>query len=441
MDSVGNTLRLYLLLALATGGVAISALASAAGAGELSLAAAREIAFRSNWDLLAAKTGIDNAEAQLIVAKEIPNPTLSLSTARLGARNNGTYEGNGLWQRNYDTIAAVSQLIEIGGKRSDRKAAGQAGLLGARARFLDAKRTLDQGVTKAYIAAVLADENERVLTDSARLMRKEADIAHAQWQAGDLSEADCKTLELNTGQLELQAQAAAATAVQARIAVEVLLGSSQPNGHWRATDSLRILAEQAPPAAPATGDALRPDVLAAAADLRGGVAELKLQQAMRIPDPTFTVGFEHNPPDSGPPEDTLNVAISLPLPLWNRNGGNIKSAQAAVDQYQAALGKARTQALADVAVAESAYAEASARWKRYREELAPQSAKVRDAVAFQYEKGAARLVDLLNAEQTDNTVRLALAQAMNDTASAAADLQAARTVVTEAELHPRPAGQ
>jgi hypothetical protein len=44
------------------------------------------------------------------------------------------------------------------------------------------------------------------------------------------------------------------------------------------------------------------------------------------------------------------------------------------------------------------------------------------------------MVDLLNAEQTDNTIRQALAQAMNDTASAAADLTAARTVLTEADL-------
>jgi hypothetical protein len=44
-------------------------------------------------------------------------------------------------------------------------------------------------------------------------------------------------------------------------------------------------------------------------------------------------------------------------------------------------------------------------------------------------------VDLLNAEQTDNTIRLALAQAMNDTASTAADLVAARTVTTETDLN------
>ena len=41
----------------------------------LTLADAKQIAFERNWDLLAAKSGIDAAQAQLIVAKEFPNPT------------------------------------------------------------------------------------------------------------------------------------------------------------------------------------------------------------------------------------------------------------------------------------------------------------------------------------------------------------------------------
>ncbi len=72
----------------------------------LSLAQAKEAAFERNWDLLAAKSGIDSATAQLIVVKEYPNPTFSWSTARIGTRENATVLGNGIAERNYDTIAA-----------------------------------------------------------------------------------------------------------------------------------------------------------------------------------------------------------------------------------------------------------------------------------------------------------------------------------------------
>ncbi len=399
----------------------------------LSLAQAKEIAFERNWDLLAAKSGIDSATAQLIVAKEFPNPTLSLSTTRIGTFDNATLEGNDLLHRSYDTIAAVSQLIEIGGKRRDRQVAARAGILGAKARFFDAKRSLDQGVTKAYVAALLAQANVRILNESTSYMSREADIAQARFKAGDISDADNKRIQISADQYALQAKSAAALAVQARIAVEVLMGEPQPRGQWTASDGIEQLAAARPPVQAAPPEAARPDVLAAEADLRGAEANLKLQKAYRIPDPTFTFLGEHNPSQPLPPPaaDTLGIGVSFPLPLWNRNHGNILAARAAVDQYTLALNKLRTQVISDVATAEVAYQEASERLQRYDQQIQPHSAEVRESVSYAYRKGGASLVDLLEAERTDNDVRLATAQAMSDTASAAADLIAAHNVMTE----------
>jgi len=305
----------------------------------LSLAEARRVSLERNWDLLAARSGVDNATAQLIIAKEFPNPTANLSSAKIGDHNAATVEGNSLWHRSYDTIATVSQLIEIAGKRHDRQVAALAGVLGAKARFYDTQRMLEQGVTKAYIAVLLAAKNEQVLTESARLMEHEAKIAQAQFNAGDLSEADRKTLEINAAQFELQVKSAAAATVQARIAVEILMGVEVPKGDWKQADTLDSLMNVATPPPAGEPGSTRPDVLAAETDLEGGQAQLKLQKAIRIPDPTVSIGVEHEPPDTGPAEDTVNFGVSFPLPLWNRNGGSIKAAQAAVDQYRAGDGR------------------------------------------------------------------------------------------------------
>jgi len=401
----------------------------------LSLEDIQGIAFTRNWDLLAAKAGIDSATAQLIVAKEFPNPTASLSSAKIGTHDDATPVGNGVWSRSYDTIAAVSQLIEIAGKRRDRQMAGRAAIMGASARFHDAKRTLDQGVAKAYIAALLAGENARVLNESAGFLQHEADIAQARFQAGDISESERRQIEINAQQFGLQAKSAEATAIQARISVEVLMGRNEPAGNWQPAQSLEdLVIISTPPDPGGKAQGIRPDVWAAEADLKGSEAQLSLQKAMRIPDPTISLGYEHEPPGGGPPADTMNMGVSFPLPLWNRNGGNIKAARAAVEQSEVTLGRVRAQAAADIANAEVGYREARARWQRYQEQIRPNSTKVREAVAFAYEKGGASLVDLLDAERTDNDVRLATAQAMSDTASTQADLKAARTVLSENEL-------
>lgn len=93
------------------------------------------------------------------------------------------------------------------------------------------------------------------------------------------------------------------------------------------------------------------------------------------------------------------------------------------------------QVAADIANAEVEYNEAYTRWLRYRDQTGPKSTKVRESVAYAYEKGGTSLVNLLDAERTDNDVRLATVQAMNDTASAVADLIAARFVLSETELN------
>jgi cobalt-zinc-cadmium efflux system outer membrane protein len=406
---------------------------------KLSLEAVRQTAFERNWDLLAAKSGVDLATAQLIAAKEFPNPTASWSTARIGSHDSSTTMGNSLWDRNYDTIAQVSQLIEIAGKRRDRRLAGQAGALGAKARFVDAKRVLDQGVTKAYVAALVAEENVRILNESSGYLQHEAKIAEARFKAGDISDSDEKQIEIGAEQFALQARAAVATAQQARISVEVLMAVERPKGDWVAAESLEQLAGTGLSVAGAKAGGERPDVLAAEADLRAGKAQLKLQKAERAPDPTLSIGMEHNPPGGGPgigPDvNTVIAGVSFPLPLWNLNGGNIKAAQANVNQFEIALGKARAQVAADIAIAQSSYEEARERWLRYREVTGPKSAKVRETVAFAYEKGGASLVDLLNAEHTDNDIRQAATQATADTASAAADLVAARNALSESELN------
>lgn len=139
-------------------------------------------------------------------------------------------------------------------------------------------------------------------------------------------------------------------------------------------------------------------------------------------------------PPGPPPDDTYGIGVSFPLPLWNHNGGNIKAARAAVDQFEFALGKVKAQNASDVANAQVEYREAFDRLRRYQTLIAPQSAKSRAAVSFAFEKGSATLVDLLEAERTDNAVRMSMAQAQSDTASAAADVIAAQNVLSQTEL-------
>jgi len=390
--------------------------------GLLTLSAAKRIAYQRNWDLLAAQAGVDLAVAQKIVAHEFPNPTFSYSTQKINTDTHpsGTTAGNTVWNRNYDTIFAVNQLYEIGGKRSSRQLSAAAGVKAAEASFRDARRTLDLGVSKAYIAVLLADGLAKVLEHSAETMRHEREIAQTRFKAGDVSESDRMQIEIAAARLELDAKAAKSNTRTTRIALEVLLGAKKITGTWHAEDTLEDLATLPPRVGEADS---RPDLMAARALLEKSEADLQLQKAMRIPDPTFLVQYEHEPPDQ---PNTLGFGLSFPLPLWNHNTGNIRAAEANRRQAELAMEKIEGQVAFDVASARVAYAEATHRWQAYQSDLAEKSAKVLETVQFAYKKGGASLLDLFAAERTDNDVRTAAVQAMADRATAAVTLAAAR---------------
>jgi len=401
----------------------------------LRLEQAKEIAFRRNWDLLASAAGVDAATAQKILAHEFPNPALFLSTFKINVDNHpsSTAAGNSFWDRSYDTIFAINQLFEIGGKRRHRQASAQAGFEGARAQFFDAKRTLDLAVTKAYVGAAQGEENVRVLKQSAGTLRQEAQLAEVRQKAGEISASDRSQIEINAERFELDARAAESAAAQARVALEVLLGVPQPKGEVVLQDRLEALAASLP--LPKTDSSIiwRPDVLAAEAALNRSQADVRLQKANRIPDPTVLAQYEHEPPDN---PNTIGLGVSFPLPLWNHNRGNILAAEAAKEQARLAFEKTKAQAVADIATARLAYEDASKRWEQYRESIRPKSEQIRKTIAYAYQKGGASLLDLLNAERTDNDVRLAAAQAASDIVATASALNAATMQLQPSQLKP-----
>jgi cobalt-zinc-cadmium efflux system outer membrane protein len=389
----------------------------------LSLAEAKRLALERNSDFRIAGDQVDAALAQLRVAREFPNPTLGLSTAKISTDGvtEATPLGNGLLSRSYDSIVSLSQLFPVG-KRGLIRDAATAGVHSAEFQREDARRLLLQAVTQAYAAALASLGQAEVLADSARKLRSEADIAAHRLRAGDLSSSDEAQLEIAADQDEMSADAERAAAKTAVVTLETLLGEPSPQGTTALADTLDQWVGSIPANLEESPVGNRPDIAAAEATVNQADTNVKLQQRQKIPDVTASVQYERNPPAQ---PDTVGVGLSLPLPLWNRFDGEVLAAKAARNQSQAQLDKVRIQAAADVAAARVAFHEASQRAKRYSSEVLPKSAGVVKSVSYAYGRGGAVLVDLLEAERNDNQIRVAAVQAQADTAAAASALQAA----------------
>ena len=389
----------------------------------LSLKQAHELALAHNWDLLAAQADLDLAEAQRLVAGALPNPDLSASFQKLGTIAGTT-------TRSRDAILAVSQLIEIGGKRGARIRSAKSGIAAARERFRFARLRLDAGLIKTYANAIAALESARISRQSAESLSHSAEIADARLNAGEISEVERDQVRIAAGRFEGDAQAAEATAMQARIALQWFVGAPRPESGVSLLDDFQVLsviAERVSPDAEQGVDwsnriSARGDVRAAAADVEKAEQDLRLQKALRIPDPTFQAQYESELPDT---PHTVGVGVSLPLPLFSMNRGAIRAAETARDSARRELERLRAQAWAEIETARTSFHAALRRRDAYRDELVPRAVKVQQTIDFAYEKGSASLLELLEAERSLNDVRLAAASASADLVSAAADLRAA----------------
>jgi cobalt-zinc-cadmium efflux system outer membrane protein len=141
--------------------------------------------------------------------------------------------------------------------------------------------------------------------------------------------------------------------------------------------------------------------------------------------------YEHEPPDN---PNSIGIGVSFPIPLWNRNRGNIMAAEAAREQARFAYEKIKAQAVAEIATALLAYDDARARWESYRDNIRPKSEQIRKTITYAYEKGGASLLDLLSTQRNDNDVRLAAAQAQSDILVALAALNAATMEIPPSQL-------
>lgn len=404
-------------------------------ASSLTLAEARRRAFERSGELLAAGSDVEAALAAARAARAVPNPTLSISTAKIPTDGTpaSTALGNGLLDRSYDSLVSLSELFEIGGKRASRAGSADASLEAARQRLEDARRRVDAGITKLYAAALVAKENARLVRLSAASLARSAEIASARFAAGEISAAERTQVEIAAGRFRADVANADAQAVQQLLALEIAIGESRVDPDLALEDPLASLSSAARESARQAGavedeSALdrRPDLLAALANVARAESDLRFQKALRVPDPTLQAQYERQPPDQ---RNTFGAGVSLSLPLFNRNAPGIRTAEVALEVARRDARLLASKARAEIAGARAAYDAAETR-RLLLDELVVKAGAVRDTVSFAYEKGGASLLELLESERSLGDLRQADAQAAADLVAAAADLLSALTLPT-----------
>ncbi|MDF0729637.1 TolC family protein [Pseudomonas entomophila] len=361
----------------------MSATPAAQASQALTLAQALDAAFASNPELAAVRQEVGIAEGERRQAGLSPNPELAweMEDTRRATRT---------------TTVTLSQPLELGGKRGARIEVAQAGQAIAQ---LDLERQgngLRADVTQAFHAALRAQTAVELAEQSRSLTERGLRIVRGRVEAGQSSPLEATRAEVQLAQAQAQLRRAESGRTVAWQALARLTGS--PRAEFAQLDGSALSPGPAPDA-----EALLAKVeqtvewRLAAAQIERGEASLGSEKAQRIPNLTVSFGSQYSREDR---ERVNVVGLSMPLPLFDRNQGNVLAAARRADQARDLRNAVELRLRSDTRSALSQWAMAMAEVDAYDRTILPSARQAVDTATRGFERGKFAFLDVLDAQRT-----------------------------------------
>ncbi len=366
-----------------------------------------DLALRWNQSLRAQRLNIDQSRAGEVTAALKPNPVFTSTN-----QDFPIFTPSQLTLSNFANVQtfteSVSYLIERGDKRGQRvQVARDTTEVTSRA-VDDAERQLRFQVAQAFIGVLLAKANLSLAEDDLKDFNEVIDLNRRRLAQGDIAEGDYLKVALQKLQFEQDLSAAQVALVQGKAGLRQLLG------YENVAEDFEVAGELAHRPVTVTIETLQREAAAARADLLGARANTKLAgssldlaRANRVRDVTLEAEYDRNGPVNG-----VGIGISFDIPIHNRNQGEIARSQAAVRQARESESAALVGVLTDVVNAHAALQTNDKLVALYEGGYLEQARQSREISRYAYTKGAASLLDLLDAERTYRATQLAYRQAL-----------------------------
>jgi cobalt-zinc-cadmium efflux system outer membrane protein len=371
----------------------------------VTLDGAIQMALQHNHNLLAARTTVQQSEAQEITANLHPNPTVFTDWEYLPL----IHPSGGILDYLHDSTEGdlgLSYLFERGHKRQRRLEAAKDATAVTRSQVADNERSLTFQVAQLFINAQLAQSTLELAQQNLKSYQSTIDISESQYKSGGISENDYLKIKLQSLQFQQDVEQAQLAKAQALSDLRQLLGyESVPAGYGVAG------AFDYQPLTFTLGDLLakalanRPDLRAAVQGVAAAGSQHELAKADGKVDVTASGNYSHVNGTSA-----ATFAVSVPLPIFNRNQGEIARTRSAITQAQQQQAATQGQALTDVRDAYEALESSNRLAQFFRGGALDTSQRNRDISEYAYRRGATSLLDYLDAERSYRATQLAWRQ-------------------------------
>ena len=373
----------------------------------ISLDQAIDLALAHNHSLKASRTLILQNQAQEATANLRPNPTLGVDTQFIPFFSPQDFSGTNLDQTQQFDIG-LSYLFERGHKRQRRLQAARDQTAVTRAQITDAERTLAFNVGQQFVSVLLAESTLQFALEDLKGFQETVDISQAQFKAGYIGEGDFLKIKLQLLQFQTDVSSARLAKVQALVGLRQFLGYDAVPADFDVVGDLAYQPLQAK-LEDLQMRALRerPDFRAAELGITAAQSQYLLAKANGKVDVTGTYDFTHV---SG--ENTGSIFASFDLPIFNRNQGEIARTNYALAQAKEQEQSASDTVLSDVSNAYEAVKSNDEVVQLYTSGYLKQAQDSRDISEYAYKRGAASLLDFLDAQRSYRSTQLAYRQAL-----------------------------
>ncbi len=366
-----------------------------------------QLALAHNHALKAAQTQIQQSQAQEITAGLRPNPELTWDALFIPFFSPDQFQSDYL-NNITEFDAGIGYTIERGHKRQARVRAARDQTTVARSVVSDAERGLTFNVAQSFVGVLLAKSNLQVAEQNLASFQETVNISEARYKAGAISEADLLKIKLQLLQFQMDVSAARLALAQSLASLRQLLGfDAVPTDYDVVGDlaysplklnqeDLQLLAMKQ-----------RPDLLAAQQGVTAAQSQYLLAKANGKRD--FTTTMEYTRVGAA---NNASFIFNIEIPLFDRNQGEIARTHYAITQAKEGATAVSEAVMTDVANAYQGLKTSEKVVELYSSGYLKQARDSRDISEYAYKRGAASLLDYLDAERSYRATEYGYRQAL-----------------------------
>jgi cobalt-zinc-cadmium efflux system outer membrane protein len=352
-----------------------------------------DLALAKNPTLLSAQQNLLSVKAQELQAGVRANPYFGVTGSDITLPAEGA-------SNPYSYSLQVSRLFERGEKRRWRLDVARSTTAQTDAQYHLQEQQTILAVRTAFTSFVIAKAAKKLADDNLADYRRELQISHDRYVAGDIAKLDFERLDLQLAQFESDESNAVTNAQQASIQLQTLIGYDKPRPDFDVVGNI------VPPPVSDTMESLEQKALAARPDYHAahlGVAvadaNVKLAYANGTADPTLEGEYDRS--------GTFNSAgfnLNIPIRIFDRNQGNKETSKYVAQASRFTELATRNQVVSDVDQAWSAYVNAKILSDRYNGHYLDEAKDVLDIAQFSYQHGGLAVIDYLDALRESRSV-------------------------------------